>query len=368
MQSVAVSTRAPHASPQPPLPAPQQPAPAQPQPQPQQQLLPPQQPQQPQQPLQPPPAQPAPQQPGIPTIDQLVQQGKVAMAHLEQLKAYPPSAERLAKEAELQAYLQQLEVVYQQVVRHMQMQQQQQAQQAQQAQQLAQQQQQQAQQQQQQQAQQQQQQQQQAQQQQAQQLLQQQQAQQQLQQSLPPRLQGTQAAAAPVAGVASVPGDVAAAEGEVEKEKDPEALAREAAQRERERLASLPVGRRPAPPENTPLTAQLIWQREVAAQQPALHRPNTARFATRTRMRTDLHALTAAALATYSELLPPESELPARQQLLERLQALVTKVAPEAQLYVFGSSVSGLASRGADLDLTLMTRSGESEIPIDRQR
>ena len=71
--------------------------------------------------------------------------------------------------------------------------------------------------------------------------------------------------------------------------------------------------------------------------------------------------------AVQYALQPPAEDAAVRAELLTQLQALVARVEPEAKLFPFGSSVSGLASKGADLDLTLMTEESE-EMPIERQR
>mmetsp|Transcript_25725 Transcript_25725/g.65397 ORF Transcript_25725/g.65397 Transcript_25725/m.65397 type:complete len:474 (-) Transcript_25725:539-1960(-) len=118
-----------------------------------------------------------------------------------------------------------------------------------------------------------------------------------------------------------------------------------------------------------PLEQQMTLQRDTIAMQPRQHfRQNSARFAQRPVRTETIAALTEAATATFEALQPPEDDRATRQGLHERLQALVATVAPNASLLPFGSSVSGLASRGADLDLTLMPPGSQPRaLPLEQQ-
>ena len=71
--------------------------------------------------------------------------------------------------------------------------------------------------------------------------------------------------------------------------------------------------------------------------------------------------------------MPDDDDAAQRAELLARLQAIATQVCtnyPNAKLQPFGSSVSGLHKRGADLDLTLVLdeHNPTSEIEIEAQR
>lgn len=114
------------------------------------------------------------------------------------------------------------------------------------------------------------------------------------------------------------------------------------------------------------LAQQVMVQRERVMHQPRHFRQNSARFSTRP-LRPDIVAANSHAIQeTFATLQPPAEDSSVRQALLERLQALVAQVEPGARLHPFGSSVSGLASKGADLDLTLMM-GGDDEMPKEEQ-
>ena len=70
-------------------------------------------------------------------------------------------------------------------------------------------------------------------------------------------------------------------------------------------------------------------------------------------------ALEADTRRVLGELQPEEGDAGVRADLLARLQAMVTGVSSRAILRKFGSSVSGLHSKGADLDLTLVIEGAE---------
>jgi DNA polymerase sigma len=279
----------------------------------------------------------------VPTIERVVAQGKLAVEHLKRLEQVPPSAQRDAKEREIRQYLQSLDEVYQQLV--MQQQAQQAQMQAQQAQMQAQMQAQQA----------------------------QMQAQMQAQQAQAPgQLTEQQVQARELAkalqinetqAMALIDGGSAtpAADGSITPLNEPP--------------PSKPhvLVRTPVPASPGTLTDQLQALAQTAAAQSRHFRPGHQRSAQRDRSRrANEHALTSACLATFDALTPPEADGVVRRELLERLQRQVTAITgemhPGAQLYPFGSSVSGLHSKGADLDLTLMTSADASETPIDRQR
>ena len=120
-----------------------------------------------------------------------------------------------------------------------------------------------------------------------------------------------------------------------------------------------------------PLEQQIALQRDqIGAMTRREYRPNSTRFANRP-IRTDfVEQITVDAMAVYSSLQPPADDHAMRQALHERLQMLVASVAPNATLLQFGSSVSGLASKGADLDLTLMPKDPKHQneaLPIEEQ-
>ena len=97
-------------------------------------------------------------------------------------------------------------------------------------------------------------------------------------------------------------------------------------------------------------------------------RPGYQRSQQRNRqMRADVDMLTREATATFEALQPPPEDATIRKELMTRLTNLVSEATADAKLYPFGSSVSGLASRGADLDLTLMPQDGDDE-EMDKER
>ena len=67
-----------------------------------------------------------------------------------------------------------------------------------------------------------------------------------------------------------------------------------------------------------------------------------------------------------TNLQPPEGDTAVRLELIGRLQQLVHTINASATLHPFGSSVSGLHSRGADLDLTLVTDGAEMAKEVRR--
>ena len=288
--------------------------------------------------------------PNGPTLENVMRQARFAQEQHHALMQYPPSAERTAKENEIRNYMRQLEVLYEKLL-------QQQAQQQHQAQQQRQQ----------------------------QALYSQQQRQQQLQQlqQLQQQLGGGPLPPDAAAQLASL---LSSAGGQQQQQQPPPPQQQAAAGEQGQ--AAPPQkgeGSAPEPPPKPPhvlvrtpipdnpgsLPEQIHRQRALNATHVQHFAPATSAARSVTaRGGADEGSLSAAALRTYEALLPPESDMAVRQELMDRLQAHVKRVEPDGTLYPFGSSVSGLASKGADLDLTIMTSASGvgAEMPMERQR
>ena len=115
-----------------------------------------------------------------------------------------------------------------------------------------------------------------------------------------------------------------------------------------------------APPP--PYDAQLLEQREIAKGAARRVRAEPIREPYQ-------RALEADTRRVLGELQPEEGDAGVRADLLARLQAMVTGVSSRAILRKFGSSVSGLHSKGADLDLTLVIEGAElKDMELELQR
>ena len=225
--------------------------------------------------------------PNAPTIPKIVELGKLAMAELQRLSAFPPSEAKLNKERELQTYIQQLETLYTQLV------------------------------------------------------------QQQRQQPLPTQPAQSAQPALPVGGGAQPGAPLPADDTAGGHPGQPQQPAAAPAPEKPPPPPPPPLEPRVIPPNPGSLLQQIHMQRELAARQHMHFRPGYQRSQQRHRSgRADVDALTATSLAAFEALQPPESDAQVRAALLERLEALVKTVSPDAMLYAFGSSVSGLASKG----------------------